>query len=62
MAKMVALYKRYNCNVPIRVDHVPTMAGEGNNMPGYAALGRLFAVGYLKGLMDGVEFRYPPIP
>jgi mannonate dehydratase len=40
---------------PVRPDHVPTMAGEDNNLPGYEVLGRLFAVGYIKGLMEGVE-------
>lgn len=51
MAKMIKLYKQYGVNVPIRVDHVPTMAGEDNTIPGYASAGRLFAVGYLKGLL-----------
>lgn len=37
---------------PIRVDHVPSMAGEDNSQPGYGTLGRLFAVGYLKGILD----------
>lgn len=35
---------------PLRPDHVPTMAGEGNERPGYATLGRLFALGYIRGL------------
>ena len=34
----------------VRPDHVPTMAGESNEMPGYGTLGRLFALGYIKGL------------
>ena len=38
-------------NVPIRVDHVPTMAGEDVKNAAYDALGRLFAIGYLKGLL-----------
>ena len=36
----------------IRVDHVPTMAGEENELPGYETLGRLYAIGYLKGLLE----------
>ena len=40
---------------PMRPDHVPTMATEGNNTPGYEVLGRLFAIGYIKGLAEGVE-------
>ncbi len=35
---------------PMRPDHVPTMAGEVNERPGYATLGRLFALGYIRGL------------
>lgn len=39
---------------PMRPDHVPTMEGEGNDHPGYEAMGRLFALGYTKGLMEAV--------
>ena len=37
---------------PMRPDHVPTMEGEPNDSPGYEAMGRLFALGYMKGLME----------
>lgn len=40
---------------PIRPDHVPTMAGEPNENPGYEMNGRLFAVGYMKGLLESAE-------
>lgn len=40
---------------PLRVDHVPTFAGEANDQPGYGTLGRLFAVGYVLGLMDALN-------
>lgn len=36
----------------IRPDHAPSMAGETNETPGYEMLGRLFAAGYLRGLMQ----------
>jgi len=39
---------------PLRCDHVPTLAGEANDHPGYGTLGRLFANGYLMGLMDAL--------
>jgi len=52
MAKMVRLYQAACPNVPVRVDHVPTMPGEDPKMPGYGDIGRLFALGYLKGLMQ----------
>ncbi|XVH33430.1 mannonate dehydratase (plasmid) [Haloferacaceae archaeon DSL9] len=38
-----------------RPDHVPTMANEQNGNPGYETNGRLFAIGYMKGLMEAVE-------
>ena len=55
MAHLIRLYKRLGINVPIRVDHVPTMAGEIADVPGYAAIGRLFAIGYLKGLIEQAQ-------
>ena len=55
MGKLIALYQKLHLNVPIRVDHVPLMARETNDRPGYTALGRLFAIGYLKGLLDATE-------
>ena len=41
--------------MPIRVDHVPTMAGETVQNAGYDALGRLYAIGYLRGIMETVD-------
>lgn len=40
---------------PLRCDHVPTLAGERNDQPGYGTLGRLFADGYIMGLMDALN-------
>ena len=57
MAKIMRAYVRNRVNVPIRVDHVPTMAGEVSTLPGYDAMGRLFAIGYLKGILDATEER-----
>jgi len=39
---------------PIRPDHVPTMAGDSNDRPGYSTLGNLYATGYIRGLMEAV--------
>jgi mannonate dehydratase len=36
----------------MRPDHVPTLAGEENGAPGYELLGRLYALGYIKGLIE----------
>ena len=52
MAHMIRLYVSKGLNVPIRVDHVPTLAGEHGTVAGYDALGRLYAIGYLKGLLE----------
>ena len=38
----------------LRPDHVPTMEGDDNNSPGYSSIGRLFAIGYIKGLREAV--------
>lgn len=54
MPDIIRLYKKHNINVPIRVDHVPLMAGETQDVAGYTALGRLFAIGYLKGILESV--------
>ena len=55
MAKIMKAYIRHGVNVPIRVDHVPTLVGEQSAHAGYDALGRLFAIGYLKGILDACE-------
>ena len=38
----------------LRPDHVPTMEGDRNDQPGYSSIGRLFAIGYCKGLQQAV--------
>jgi len=38
----------------LRPDHVPTMEGDRNDAPGYSSIGRLFAIGYIKGLRQAV--------
>ena len=55
MALVLKTYIRCGVNVPIRVDHVPTLKGEESTLAGYDALGRLFAIGYLKGLLEALE-------
>lgn len=54
MADIMKLYQQCNVNVPIRVDHVPLMAGEKQKTAGYTALGRLYAIGYLKGILEAI--------
>jgi mannonate dehydratase len=52
MAACIRAYQEVGYDGYARVDHVPTMAGEENHRPGYESLGRLFAVGYLKGMLE----------
>jgi mannonate dehydratase len=40
---------------PIRPDHVPTMFGDSNEHPGYSTIGTLYALGYIRGLMESVS-------
>jgi mannonate dehydratase len=55
MAKALAAYRDAKVEVLIRPDHTPSMAGEDNAEPGYEMQGRLFATGYIKGLMDALN-------
>lgn len=50
MAECMRAYRDIGFQGPLRPDHVPTLAGEANGRPGYETLGRLFAVGYVRGL------------
>ena len=40
------------------VEPAPTMYGEDNSEPGYAALGRIMAVEYFIGILDALEIEY----
>ena len=56
---MVAAMRAYHeagFSGPLRPDHVPMYVDEEGE-PGYTMLGRLFAYGYLRGLMQSVERR-----
>jgi mannonate dehydratase len=48
----VRAYAEIGFDGPLRPDHVPTLAGETGDRPGYMVLGRLHAVGYIEGLRD----------
>ena len=58
MPAMLRLYHELSFRGPIRVDHVPSLAGEEDLPHGYAYLGRLFAVGYMKGILDDAGIAY----
>lgn len=55
MAEAMRTYYECGVDVAARPDHVPTLCGENNEYPGYEMLGRLFAVGYMRGLMHSAE-------
>src|SRR5574340_1326914 len=58
MARMLQVYHETGFDGPIRPDHAPTMEGESNEKPGYAMTGKIFAFGYMKGIMDGLRIPY----
>ena len=53
------VYRELGLDVPLRGDHVPEMEGDKllapDAVPGYSVLGRLFADGYLKALLQGTR-------
>jgi len=54
MLECMKAYKEIGFDGVCRPDHVPTMEGDRNDRPGYSNIGRLFAIGYLKGLREAV--------
>lgn len=57
-AEMFSIYYRSGFDGPVRPDHDPTMDGEPNDHPGYAILGKIFAIGYLKGILADNRIPY----
>jgi mannonate dehydratase len=55
MFEAMRAYEEVGFAGPLRLDHAPTMVGESNANPGYEMMGRLYAIGYIKGLMEGVD-------
>lgn len=56
MVRALRCYKEVGFDGPVRIDHVPTMAGEANDRPGYASIGRLYAIGYLRGMAEAIGY------
>lgn len=54
MAACFQAYRDIGFDGVMRPDHVPSLIGEEDQTAGYATLGRLFAVGYLRGLQHAV--------
>jgi mannonate dehydratase len=55
MLEAMRCYRDVGFDGPMRPDHVPTMAGDLNDTPGYTTRGRLYAVGYMRGLIEAVQ-------
>ena len=55
MAEAMRAYREIGFDGPVRPDHVPQMLGEDDGEPGYTMLGRLFAFGYIRGMMHATE-------
>ena len=54
MVEAMRAYRDIGFDGSMRPDHVPQLSGEEAGEAGYTTLGRLFAVGYMRGLMQAV--------
>ena len=54
MLACMKAYREIGIDGVLRPDHVPTVEGDSNADAGYSAFGRLFAIGYIKGLHQAV--------
>ena len=59
MARLICLacmkaYREIGFDGVLRPDHVPTMEGDSNEDAGYSSIGRLYAIGYIRGLRQAV--------
>lgn len=52
MARMMRIYHESGFTGPMRPDHAPVLAGEANDRPGYMVQGNIFAIGYMRGILD----------
>jgi len=58
MDRMLKLYSDCGLDGPMRPAHAPTLEGEANDRPGYAMMGKVFALGYMKGILDALGIPY----
>ena len=54
MLACMKAYRDIGFDGVLRPDHVPTVEGDSNDHAGYSAFGRLYAIGYIRGLMEAV--------
>ncbi|HEU5089476.1 MAG TPA: mannonate dehydratase, partial [Roseiflexaceae bacterium] len=54
MLACMKAYKEIGFDGVLRPDHVPTVEGDSNANAGYSSFGRLYAIGYIRGLREAV--------
>jgi mannonate dehydratase len=54
MLACMRAYREVGFDGVLRPDHVPTVEGDSNADAGYSAFGRLYAIGYIRGLREAV--------
>lgn len=54
MLACMKAYRDIGFDGVLRPDHVPTVEGDSNENAGYSAFGRLYAIGYIRGLHQAV--------
>jgi mannonate dehydratase len=54
MLACMKAYKKIGFDGVLRPDHVPTVEGDSNSNAGYSSFGRLYALGYIRGLRQAV--------
>ena len=54
MLECLRAYKDIGFEGVLRPDHVPTVEGDSNTNAGYSSFGRLYAIGYIRGLREAV--------
>lgn len=59
MLACMKAYRDIGFDGVLRPDHVPTVEGDSNSNAGYSAFGRLYAIGYIRGLMEAVYAEQP---
>ena len=54
MLACMQAYRDIGFDGVLRPDHVPTVEGDSNENAGYSSFGRLYAIGYIRGLREAV--------
>ena len=54
MLACMRAYREIGFDGMLRPDHVPTVEGDSNEHAGYSSFGRLYAIGYIRGLRQAV--------